>query len=99
MSLVVAALAPACDPTYSICVTVTSCDDADPIVGAKVQFPEFQAEEYSQPNGVACYGNVGELPESVEIVVEKPGYQLERTRVDTPGGPGNFDAALCLKPE
>jgi len=97
--LLLATLPTACDPAFSVCVKVTSCEDADPIVGARVQFSDYRAESYTEPDGVACYGDVGELPETLEIVVEKPGYQLETARVETPGGAGDFDTAVCLTPD
>ena len=66
LCLLLAALATNCDPAFSACVAVTACENADPIVGAKVHFEDYDAEEFTDPDGIACYGNVGELRNMVK---------------------------------
>jgi hypothetical protein len=95
--LFAALLATGCDPVFSICVTVVTCEGRDPVVGARVVLPDFEEEMFTEPSGRACYGNVGELRDPFTIDVDKPNFEPKSTTVDPPDGPGRFDTTVCLE--
>jgi hypothetical protein len=89
----------ACDPLYEICVTVVACNAPSTITGAHVRIPVYEYDDFTGPDGRACYGDVGALGERFDIQVDKPGYHSKTAGPFQPeNGSAQFDAKVCLDP-
>jgi hypothetical protein len=88
-----------CDPVVNFCVKVLECPAGDPLAGARVLIPKYDADMRTGSDGVACHETIGELGERFEVTAEKSGYVKKTiTTPDSPQDPGRFDTNLCLEP-
>jgi len=93
-----AALLPACDPEYNLCVVATSCADASPLA-AHVKIQAYGVDGNADSSGKLCHQELN-FPKPFQIEVDAPGF-LSRTEGPFQlGAPGttDFQAAICLEP-
>jgi hypothetical protein len=90
---------PSCDPVLTLCVTVVSCKTETKITGARVRIATYRYDDYTGPDGRACYSDVGTLGSAFTIDVDKPGYASKTAGPFQPEhGSQTYDAQVCLEP-
>jgi hypothetical protein len=79
-------------------VTVVSCPTSAAITGAHVRITTYDYEDYTGPDGRVCYGDVGALGATFNIVVDKAGYQSKTAGPFQPEDRSSFDTQVCIDP-